>query len=118
LPVEAQFAPAFGICVGDFDGDGNQDIFLAQNFFRVRPEESRYDGGVGVLLKGNGKGEFSALSARESGIQMFGEQRGCAAVDFDGDGKIDLVVTQNNGATKVFRNRSAKKTVTRSPHLF
>src|SRR5262249_13521006 len=26
LPVEAQFAPAFGVAVGDLDGDGNEDI--------------------------------------------------------------------------------------------
>jgi hypothetical protein len=108
LPAEAQFAPAFGVCVSDFDGDSHQDIFLTQNFFGVKPEESRYDGGVGLLLKGNGKGEFSAISAKNSGIQIFGQQRGCAAADFDGDGKIDLVVTQNNGATKLYRNRNAK----------
>src|SRR4029077_2565432 len=28
LPIEAQFAPAFGITVADFDGDGFEDIFL------------------------------------------------------------------------------------------
>src|SRR5439155_21340884 len=38
LPVEAQFAPAFGVCVGDLDGDGNEDIFLSQNFFAVDGE--------------------------------------------------------------------------------
>src|SRR5688572_29914912 len=38
LPREAQFAPAFGISVTDFDGDGNEDIYLAQNFFGVNPE--------------------------------------------------------------------------------
>src|SRR5205814_1592091 len=31
LPVEAQFAPAFAICVGDYDGDGRADVFLSQN---------------------------------------------------------------------------------------
>src|SRR5262249_29173263 len=33
LPAEAQFAPAFGLAVADFDGDGHEDLFLAQNFF-------------------------------------------------------------------------------------
>jgi hypothetical protein len=108
LPIEAQFAPAFGICVSDFSGDGNQDIFLTQNFFGVKPEQSRYDGGVGLLLKGNGKGEFSAVIPRDSGIQIFGEQRGCAAADYDGDGKTDLIVTENNGTTKLYRNSRPK----------
>src|SRR5205085_5697807 len=32
LPREAQLAPVNAICVADFDGDGIQDLFLAQNF--------------------------------------------------------------------------------------
>ena len=70
LPVEAQFAPAFGLCVADFDGDSRQDVFLTQNFFGVKPEESRYDGGVGLLLRGNGNGDFSAVAPVVSGIQI------------------------------------------------
>jgi hypothetical protein len=35
LPVEAQFAPASSICVADMDGDGDEDLFLGQNFFAV-----------------------------------------------------------------------------------
>ena len=31
LPAEAQFAPAFGVVVADFDGDGDQDIFAGAN---------------------------------------------------------------------------------------
>src|SRR5262249_33873686 len=53
LPVEAQMSPAFGLCLGDFQGDGNEDIFLAQNFFAVQPETPRYDAGRGLLLKGD-----------------------------------------------------------------
>jgi enediyne biosynthesis protein E4 len=108
FPIEAQFAPAFGICISDFDGDAKVDIFLAQNFFGVKSQKSRYDGGVGLLLKGQGTGDFSALSATESGIRLFGQQRGCAAGDFDKDGRIDLVVSQNNGPTKLYRNRGGR----------
>jgi hypothetical protein len=105
LPIEAQFAPVFGICVADFDGDGNQDLFLAQNFFGPDPVTSCYDAGQGLLLKGDGGGNFGALSANESGIAIYGEQRGCAACDFDHDGRMDLVVTQHGGPTRLFRNR-------------
>src|SRR5262249_8881504 len=45
LPAEAQFAPAFGVSVADLDGDGHEDLFLSQNFFAMRPEEPRLDGG-------------------------------------------------------------------------
>jgi hypothetical protein len=108
LPVEAQMTPAFGICAADFDGDGNEDLFLAQNFFDTQHETARYDAGQGLLLRGDGHGGFRPLSGDESGIKIYGEQRGAAACDFDGDGRLDLVVAQNASETKLYRNRGAK----------
>jgi hypothetical protein len=108
LPVQAQFAPGFGVCVADLDGDGNEDLFLAQNFFEVEMESARYDAGRGLLLRGDGKGSFSPVSGQESGIAVYGEQRGCAAADYDADGRVDLVVTQNREETKLYRNAQAK----------
>lgn len=109
LPMEAQLSPVFGISVAEFDGDGKVDLFLAQNFFARHPESPRCDGGWGLVLRGNGAGEFTALSPEESGVRVPGEQRGTAACDFDHDGRIDLVVTQNGGVTKLYRNVSEKK---------
>lgn len=108
LPVEAQFAPAFGISVADMDGDGNEDIFLAQNFFATNPEMARCDGGRGLWLRGDGRGQFTAVSGQESGVMIYGEQRASALADFDGDGRIDLAVSQNGAATMLFRNTGAK----------
>ena len=104
LPIEAQFAPAFGVSVADFDGDGNEDVFLAQNFFGVDAETSRHDAGAGLVLLGDGRGDFRALGPRESGVAIYGEQRGSALADFDGDGRADLVVAQHGGPTRLFRN--------------
>jgi enediyne biosynthesis protein E4 len=108
LPLEAQFAPAFGVSVADFDGDGNEDIFLAQNFFATQPETSRYDAGRGLWLRGDGQGGFTAVPGQESGVLVYGEQRGAAFSDYDADGRVDLVVTQNGAATKLYRNVTAK----------
>jgi hypothetical protein len=107
LPIEAQFAPAFGLAVNDFDGDGHEDIFLAQNFFAVEPETPRYDAGRGLLLRGTGSGKLVAVPGQESGIKIYGEQRGCAAADYDGDGRVDLAVGQNGSETKLYRNVTA-----------
>ncbi|MCI0535622.1 MAG: VCBS repeat-containing protein, partial [Verrucomicrobiales bacterium] len=104
LPIEAQFAPAFGVSVADFDGDGNEDLFLAQNFFGVDAETSRHDAGIGLALLGDGRGGFRALGPRESGVVIYGEQRGSAVADFDGDGRMDLAVAQHGGPAKLFRN--------------
>jgi hypothetical protein len=108
LPDEAQFAPVFGINVADVDGDGKDDIFLAQNFFATRLEEPRLDAGRGLWLKNDGKGNFRAMPGQESGVIIYGEQRGSAVGDYDEDGRVDLAVTQNNGATKLFHNERAK----------
>lgn len=107
LPPEAQLAPAFGICAADADGDGFEDLFLAQNFFAVQPGTARLDAGRGLWLRGDGRGAFTPLSTIQSGIAAYGEQRGAAVGDFDRDGRIDLVLAQNNESTKLYRNRSA-----------
>src|SRR6185295_14699415 len=102
LPLMAQVAPGFGVAVADFDGDGREDLFLAQNFSDTDIATPRYDAGVGVVLLGDGAGGFRAASVKESGIEMFGDQRGAAVADFDGDGRPDLVVGQNGAETKLY----------------
>jgi hypothetical protein len=108
LPREAQFAPAFGICVADMDGDGNEDVFVSQNFFAVNTDNARCDAGRGLWLRGDGTGKLTAVSGQESGVKVYGEQRGAAVCDYDGDGRVDLVVTQNGNATKLYHNVRAK----------
>jgi hypothetical protein len=108
LPAQAQFAPAFGICVADFDGDGHEDVFLAQNFFATPADTSRYDAGRGLWLRGDGNGGLTPVSGQESGVIAYGEQRSCAVSDYDRDGRVDLVVSQNGAATRLFHNKLAK----------
>jgi hypothetical protein len=108
LPEQAQYSPAFGVNVADMDGDGYEDIFLSQNFFAMRLEEPRLDAGRGLWLRGDGTGQLRSVPGQESGVEVYGEQRGSALCDFDEDGRIDLVVTQNRAATRLFRNEKAK----------
>jgi hypothetical protein len=89
--------------VADFDGDTHDDIFLSQNFYEMAPTTPRLDAGRGLLLKGDGLGGFTSVPGRESGILVYGEGRGAAAADYDGDGRLDLAVAQNGAATRLFR---------------
>jgi hypothetical protein len=108
LPAEAQEAPAFYAGVADFDGDGNEDLFLAQNFFPTILGAPRYDAGRSLLLLGDGKGGLAPMPGSRSGLIVYGDQRGAAYSDFDGDARLDLVVSQNGDATRLFRNSGAK----------
>ena len=66
LPADAQLAPAFGVSAADWDGDGNEDLFLAQNFFDAEPETPRYDSGRGVWLRGDGQGGFVSVPGQKA----------------------------------------------------
>jgi hypothetical protein len=108
LPLEAQLAPCFAVCVADYDGDGKEDVFLSQNFFGVNSDTSRYDAGRGLWLRGDGQGGLRAMPGQESGVKVYGEQRGAAVCDFDGDGRTDLAVTQHGDETRLFQNVRGK----------
>jgi enediyne biosynthesis protein E4 len=108
LPAEAQLAPAFYAGVADFDGDGNEDVFIGQNFSPTILGAPRYDAGRSLLMTGNGKGDLTPLAGSRSGVVVYGDQRGAGYSDFDGDGRLDLVVSQNGEATRLFRNRTGK----------
>ncbi|MFO1496885.1 MAG: FG-GAP-like repeat-containing protein [Verrucomicrobiota bacterium] len=108
LPPEAQLAPACGVAVGDMDGDGMDDVFLSQNFFGVNPDTQPCAAGRGLWLKGDGHGHLSAVPGQVSGVRVYGEQRGCALADYDQDGRMDLVVTQNGNRTKLYHNVQAR----------
>ena len=106
LPVECQFSPAFGSSIADFNGDGNEDVFLAQNFYDVEPETSRYDAGLGQLLLGTGDGMFISLNSSQSGLAVFGQSRATVAADFNGDGRVDIAIAQNGDSPKVYFNQN------------
>jgi hypothetical protein len=107
LPEVAQRSVGYGVSVADYDGDGREDVLLVGNFFGVNASESRSDAGRGVWLKGDGKGGFDGVE--DSGLEVYGEGRGAAVGDYDGDGRVDVLVGQNGAGLKVYHNERAKR---------
>ena len=95
LPMEAQISPVFGIEAGDWDGDGNVDLFLGGNFYHLKPEVGRHDGNKGVFLIGDGAGGFKPLPQRETGIRIDGEVRDVVSIQSN-DGNTYLLIARNN----------------------
>lgn len=73
LPLEAQVSALNGMVADDFDADGNLDLLFNGNDFGTDVSIGRYDALNGLLLKGNGKGEFAPLSIARSGIYLPGD---------------------------------------------
>ena len=94
------------------NGDGNEDVFLSQNFFALRPEVPRLDSGRGLWLRGDGQGQLTAVPGQVSGVAVYGEQRGAALGDFNRDARVDLAVTQNGGPTRLFLNAAPRRGLT------
>ena len=108
LPMVAQIAPAFGVTVADLDGDGREDVALAQNFSGIPPGDGPYRSGRSLWLRGDGNGGFLPLPDSVSSLWIYGDGRGLATADYDGDGRTDLAVGQHASATKIFRNVGAQ----------
>lgn len=108
LPVEAQFSIVNAILYKDYDGDGKEDILLAGNFYPFRVQQGRCDAGMGSLLKGDGRGNFSVIDRTHTGLYIPGDVRNMAALNTAG-GSI-IAVSKNNDAVQVIsKNKTDQK---------
>ncbi|HEY5747847.1 MAG TPA: VCBS repeat-containing protein [Chryseolinea sp.] len=105
LPTQAQFAPVCGITTGDYDYDGHADVLLSGNAYDTDVLTGRYDALKGLLLKGDGKGNFHPLTPTQSGILLDGNAKALAEL-IDHNGKTLVLGTQNNDTLKVWESTS------------
>jgi hypothetical protein len=102
LPCEAQYSPINSIHEGDFNSDGNLDMIIAGNFFGTRIRFGDYDANKGLLLIGNGKGNFTVLSHLQSGFNIKGEVRDMTEVKLASGTKM-MVFALNNDSARLYR---------------
>lgn len=114
LPVQAQFAPVFGILVEDFDQDGNLDVLLSGNDYGNELLQGHLDALNGLLLKGNGKGGFYAKTMSESGICIAGDGKALIKLT-DAKGRYLTLASQNKSTLKAYRNTRAFRTIRLQP---
>ncbi len=111
LGAEPRLLSGFGVRFADFDNSGRQQILVANghildNIALFHPRVAYRE--TLSLFEDDGRGRFRDVS-RESGpvfaMPLLG--RGLAVLDFDSDGLLDFVVSQNSGPPLMARNRSA-----------
>jgi hypothetical protein len=81
-----------GVCLGDVDGDGRPDVFLA------RTE------GSNALYRNRGDWRFDDITASAGVGAPDRFSTGCALADVDGDGDLDLVLLATKGPNAIFLN--------------
>src|SRR3954470_24780926 len=70
LPMPAQYAPVYAITTEDLNQDGKKDIFLAGNNTWTRIKFGRYSANHGILMSGDGRGNFRYVPQPESGLNI------------------------------------------------
>lgn len=89
-----------GVALFDADGDGFLDIYLVQGNHLLQPPSPEYRN---RLFHNNGDGTFSDITER-AGVGDPGFGQGACVADYDGDGDLDLYVS-NYGPNVLYRNR-------------
>ena len=108
LPGLAQISPINAIVVRDLDGDGIPDVYCVGNNFGPEPSTGRFDGGVSLLLKGDGHGGLTPVPAWQSGLLAPGDTREAVALTLPGArGVPSIAVSQCNGPVLLFTPKAA-----------
>ena len=107
LPGLAQISPIKAIIPHDVDGDGKLDLIIAGNLFSAEPNTPRADAGNGLWLRGDGKGHFTPVPSRESGLLATRNASGLALLRTRNGRSV--LVANTGDSLQVFTLRNPEK---------
>ncbi|MBT8185914.1 MAG: VCBS repeat-containing protein, partial [Eudoraea sp.] len=102
LPEAAQFSPVYSVLNKDVNADGHADLIVTGNFFGTRVKYGRYDANKGVLLLGNGRGQFREIDVTRSGLLLNGEVRDAVIIRQAGGEEL-VIFARNNDELRVYK---------------
>ena len=114
LPAEVQLAPVFAILTGDFTDDQLPDILITGNDYGNEIASGRYDAMNGLLLHGDGRGNFEPIPMQQSGIIIPGDGKSLAKLQ-SSDSALVVLSGQNRGKLGMFKSANTYFTLSPEP---
>lgn len=101
LPVRVQLSSVNAVCATDVNQDGKPDLILGGNLFEFPPQFGRLDASYGHVLLNDGKGNFTWIQPKHSGMSLKGAVKDIRLVKTK---QADvIVVAQNNEQPVLYR---------------
>jgi hypothetical protein len=107
LPAEAQYAPVYVMQTIDVNGDGKKDVIIAGNNAWTRVRFGRHRSNHGIVLVGDGSGNFKYVPQYESGLDIRGDVRSLELLH--SPGKEKLLFGLNDAALQMYEVSHQKK---------
>lgn len=101
----------WGTCFGDFDNDGDPDLFVVNG--HIHDNQDEFNDRTKYKIKNQifqniGRGRFvDSTTDCGTALQAIESSRGVATEDFDGDGKLDVLIVNSRTSPQVLKNVSA-----------
>ena len=94
----------WGSCFGDFDNDGDLDLFHTNGFPLTGAEAFHQDPSRLFVQQEPGAVPVFEERSADLGIDDTGQGRGVVCFDYDRDGDLDLLIAQSEGPPRLYRN--------------
>jgi len=107
LRIASRRFTRFGVAFGDFDNDGQLDLYEANGRVGLQAERFGPDpyAEPNLLLRGAAGGRFDEVNPRGgTALPLVATSRAAAFGDIDNDGGLDIVVANRDGAPYLLRN--------------
>ncbi len=118
LPLPAQVAPVNGLIAADINNDTELDILMVGNDYGNEVNMGQYDAMIGLVLVGDGAGNFKPLKVQESGFLVEGDAKALSRLVTAG-GRELFIASKNRGRLEGFaRNHSDKRFISARANEF
>lgn len=114
LPIQAQFAPVFGMLSNDFNKDGLIDIALVGNDYGMELFQGRADAFNGLILMNKGQNKFEAVELQKSNFIVNEDAKALGRIFLNNHRKL-IISTQNRAKIRVFEERQKSSEFIRIP---